>query len=33
MTLTVDEGEAMDIVFLDFANAFNKVTYRRLLAK
>ncbi len=32
-TLTVDEGNAMDVIFLDFAKAFDKVPHRRLLAQ
>ena len=33
VTKSVDEGSPMDIVFLDFAKAFDKVPMRRLLAK
>jgi hypothetical protein len=33
MILTVAEGEAMDIVFLDFSKAFNKVQHTRLMAE
>ena len=29
----VDEGKAVDIVYLDFKKAFDKVSHRRLLAK
>ena len=29
----VDSGENVDVVFLDFAKAFDKVSYRRLLLK
>ena len=29
----LDEGEAVDVVFLDFAKAFDKVPHRRLLKK
>ena len=29
----VDEGKAVDIVYLDFKKAFDKVLHRRLLAK
>ena len=32
-TLAVDEGKAMDVVFLDFAKAFDKVPRERLLKK
>jgi hypothetical protein len=33
LTRTVDEGDAMDVIFLDFAKAFDKVPHRRLLAQ
>ena len=33
VTRALDEGKAMDTVFLDFAKAFDKVPTRRLLAK
>ena len=33
VTRVVDEGKNMDIVFLDFAKAFDKVPKERLLAK
>jgi hypothetical protein len=33
LTRTVDEGNAMDVIFLDFAKAFDKVPHRRLLAQ
>ena len=33
ITRIVDEGKNMDIVFLDFAKAFDKVPKERLLAK
>jgi hypothetical protein len=33
VTKSVDKGTPMDIVFLDFAKAFDKVPMRRLLAK
>ena len=32
-TLTVDEGKPFDVVFLDFAKAFDKVPKKRLLKK
>jgi hypothetical protein len=31
--LTVDKGEAFDVVYLNFAKAFNKVPHQRLLKK
>ncbi len=31
LTKTVDEGEASDVVFLDFAKAFDKVPHKTLL--
>jgi ribonuclease P/MRP protein subunit RPP40 len=33
VTSTVDGGDAMDVIFLDFAKAFDKVPHRRLLAQ
>ena len=33
MTAALDEGEEADVVFLDFAKAFDKVPTRRLLKK
>ena len=33
LTKLVDEGHSVDIVYLDFAKAFDKVPTRRLLAK
>jgi ribonuclease P/MRP protein subunit RPP40 len=33
LTGTVDGGEAVDVIFLDFAKAFDKVPHRRLLAQ
>jgi hypothetical protein len=33
ITKTMDEGEAEDVVFLDFAKAFDKVPHRRLRAQ
>ena len=33
VTGMVDEGSSMDIVYLDFANAFDKVCHRRLIQK
>ena len=31
--MTVDEGKPFDVVFLDFAKAFDKVPKKRLLKK
>ena len=33
ITLAVDDGEPVDIIFLDFAKAFDKVPVERLLKK
>jgi hypothetical protein len=33
LTRAVDENEAMDVVFLDFAKAFDKVPHKRLMAQ
>ena len=33
ITEWVDQGEMVDVVFLDFAKAFDKVPYQRLLLK
>jgi hypothetical protein len=33
VTAEADEGKAMDIIYLDFAKAFDKVPHKRLLAK
>jgi hypothetical protein len=33
VTKAADEGKAVDIIYLDFAKAFNKVPTQRLLAK
>jgi hypothetical protein len=33
VTSVVDEGGAMDVIFLDFAKAFDKVPHKRLAAK
>ena len=33
VTLNVDEGNPLDIVYLDFAKAFDKVPYERLFKK
>lgn len=33
VTGTLDEGKPMDIIYLDFAKAFDKVPYRRLFSK
>ena len=33
ITCIVDDGEDLDIIYLDFANAFNKVPHQRLLSK
>jgi hypothetical protein len=33
VTSLVDSGEAVDVIFLDFAKAFDKVPWKRLLAK
>jgi Reverse transcriptase (RNA-dependent DNA polymerase) len=33
VTRAVDEGNCVDVVFLDFAKAFDKVTHGRLLVK
>ena len=33
ITEWVDQGEVVDVVFLDFAKAFDKVPYQRLLLK
>ena len=32
-TLAADEGKALDVIFLDFAKAFDKVPRERLLKK
>ncbi len=32
-TSTVDNKEALDVIFLDFAKVFNKVPHKRLLAQ
>jgi predicted O-methyltransferase YrrM len=32
-TAAVDRGEAFDVVYLDFAKAFNKVPHERLVKK
>jgi hypothetical protein len=33
LTALVDEGHAVDVLYLDFAKAFNKVPHERLIAK
>ena len=33
LTKLVDEGHSIDVVYLDFAKAFDKVPHQRLLAK
>jgi hypothetical protein len=33
VTRAADEGKAVDIIYLDFAKAFDKVPIRRLIAK
>ena len=33
VTMSVDEGNQLDIVYLDFAKVFDKVPYQRLLKK
>ena len=33
ITEWVDQGEVVDVVFLDFAKAFDKVPHQRLLLK
>jgi hypothetical protein len=33
LTSAVDEGDAMDVIFLDFAKAFDKVPHKRLMAQ
>ena len=33
LTKSVDEGNSIDILYLDFAKAFDKVPHKRLLAK
>ncbi len=33
VTSAVDSGESVDVIFLDFAKAFDKVPKKRLLAK
>jgi len=31
--MSIDKGESIDVIYLDFAKAFDKVLHRRLLAK
>jgi len=33
VTGCVDAGDGVDVIFLDFAKAFNKVPYKRLVLK
>jgi hypothetical protein len=33
VTKAADEGKAVDIIYLDFAKAFDKVPIKRLVAK
>ena len=33
MTTLVDEGHAVDVLYLDFAKAFDKVPHARLISK
>jgi hypothetical protein len=33
VTKATDEGKAVDIIYLDFAKAFDKVPHQRLLTK
>jgi hypothetical protein len=33
LTKLLDEGHAVDVVYLDFAKAFDKVPHKRLLEK
>jgi len=33
VTHSVDSGNSIDVIFLDFANAFDKVPHKRLILK
>ena len=33
VSMCIDKGENIDVIYLDFAKAFDKVPHRRLLAK
>ena len=33
VTGCIDDGDSVDVIFLDFAKAFDKVSHRRLILK